>query len=307
LVDLWTDEESWVRERAGTRQFVQWDLVGARLIPGEDGDLVIDGAPYLYPAGAREEILESLRDAHREAGDEDLATFFKRAAPLFHWLWLDHVALPPRPTPVNAEGDPFVFARVVFDVRDRAAALTALGSHPDLTGEDDGRYAWHEAMDVEGTRRSLGSVVLQAGRLTVETTSEARAARGRGFVEGLAGSAVTYRTPEYQEVDEALKDGGGVATPPAEVLAELQAAAAADLHERHYRAWPDAPLTALGGRTPREAAGLEALRPRGVALLTDFERRAGRQRRAGHLAHDVGWLWSELRLPRPWRGSGASA
>ncbi|MGH7263494.1 MAG: hypothetical protein ACREMB_01405, partial [Candidatus Rokuibacteriota bacterium] len=80
---------------------------------------------------------------------------------------------------------------------------------------------------------------------------------------------------------------------------ELQAAVAAEFYERHYRAWPDTPLPALGGRTPREAAGLEALRPRLVALLEDFESRAERQRRAGHPAHDVGWLWDELRLPRP--------
>ena len=145
LVDLWTDERFWVRERAATRQVVQWDLLGARLMPGEHGHLVMDGAPYLYPAAAREDILGAFRDAYQEAEHRDPGTFFKRAASLFHGLWLDYVALPPRPNVVTAEGDPFVFARVVFDVGDRAQVLASLASHPDSRREPTGATS--------GTRR----------------------------------------------------------------------------------------------------------------------------------------------------------
>ena len=75
----------------------------------------MDGAPYLYPAAAREEIVQALRDDERLSEAPDPAAFFKSAAPLFHWLWLDHAAQPPTPALVTAEGDPFVFARVRFD------------------------------------------------------------------------------------------------------------------------------------------------------------------------------------------------
>lgn len=300
LVDLWTDERSWVRERVATRQVVQWDLLGARLMPGEHGDLVMDGAPYLYPAAAREDILEALRDAYQEAEHQDPGTFFKDAAPLFHGLWLDYVALPPRPELVTAEGDPFVFARVLFDVRERVQVLASLASHPDLTSGADGRYVWYEAKDTEGMRRRLGVFVVEGDGLTFETMSEARATRGRGFLEGLAGGAVTYRTTEYQDVDEALEDGADdTASPPADVPAELEASLATEFYERHYRDWPDRPLPALGGRTPREAAGLAELRPTLVALLKDFESRAERQRREGRTAYDFRRLWGELGLTRP--------
>jgi hypothetical protein len=300
LVDLWTDERAWVRERIATRQLVRWDLLGARLMPGEHGDLVMDGAPYFYPAAAREDILEELRDAYREAGEPEVAAFFKSSAPLFHWLWLDHVALPPQPALVTAEGDPFVLARVRFDLNDRARVLAALASHPDLMAGSGGRYVWYEAKDAAGMRRRLGIFTVEEDSLAFETTSEPRAARGRGFLEGLAGGAVTYRATEYQDVDEALEDGAeDAATRPADVPAELEVTLAAEFYEQHYREWPDTPLPALGGRTPREAAGLAESRPALVALLKDFESRAERQRRAGRTAYDFRELWGKLGLARP--------
>jgi hypothetical protein len=215
LVDLWTDERAWVSERIATRQVVQRDLLGARLMPGEHGDPVMDGAPYLYPAAAREEILEGLRESYRRSGETAVAAFFKTTAPLFHWLWLDHVALPSRPA-VTAEGDPLVFARVCFDVDDQPRVQASLSSHPDLMPESDGLYVWYAAKDAGGTRRRLGVLVVEGDRLTVETTSEARAARARGFLEGLAGSAVTYRTTEYQDDDATEAGAGDASTPPAD-------------------------------------------------------------------------------------------
>jgi hypothetical protein len=201
---------------------------------------------------------------------------------------------------VTAEGDPVVVARVVFDLEDRAAALAALGSHPDVTEGSEGDYGWCEGKDDIGMRRSLGAFVLEGDQLVFQTTSEARAARGRGFLEGLAGRAVTYRTTEYQDVGEALEESGDLEPdPPAEVSADVQAAAAAEFYERYYRDWPDTPLPALGSRTPREAAGLSEWRPALLALLKDFESRAERQRRAGQPAYDFRRLWGELGLPRP--------
>lgn len=60
LADLWTDQRLWIRERRATRQLVRWDLMAVRLMPGADGELVIDGPPYPFPASDKEEILDGL-------------------------------------------------------------------------------------------------------------------------------------------------------------------------------------------------------------------------------------------------------
>jgi hypothetical protein len=305
LVDVWTDERLWVRERAGTRQLVRWDLLAARTMPGADGDLVMDGPLLLFPATEKEEILAGLRRAHRtyarRVPDADVGSFFKQAGALFHRLWLDRVALRPAPALVTPEGDPFVFARAAFDVRLEGAAASRRRPRRSAADPDEVIFETRTQRPGRAARRSLGTFVLKGDRLVFETTSRARADRGRGFLEGLVGSAIRFRATRYQDVEQALAEHRGTprerAEPdfPPEVVAQLTF----DFYDRHYRAWPDAPLPALGNRTPRQAARLASLRPRLVALLKGMENASERDRRTGRPAYDFGWLWGELGLERP--------
>ncbi len=319
LIDLWTGRQVWVQERLGSEQLVRWDLLAVRLMAGADGHAVIDGPAYLYPLASKRALLRSLRRAHREfrrsapvAGGAD---FFKLAGPLFHHFWLEWVALRPRPTLLTAEGDRWVFARAIFDVRDPEALAAALARHPDLVPEGEGGYTWTEpATDF---RRGVGRFVLEGGRLVLETQSPQRVERGRRFLESLAGAAVRFRVAEYEDADRALDriaaarsaragggaaphrsagaGSGGVATIPRQVEGDIVGA----FYEQHYRRWLDEPIPALGGRTPREAARLRDGRPRLVALLQQFENLSARQRLAGQPAYDFGWMWAELGLKRP--------
>jgi hypothetical protein len=265
---------------------------------------VLDGLPYLFPATAAVPILKNLRRMHRAFRREfpggDLAAFFKTIGMVYHHLWLDLVALRPPLRVVTAEGDEMVFARVTFDVCDEGALRTALEAHPDLDEQEDGRYAWHEPEDAHGFRRGLGTFVLKGDRVVFETTSRPRAARGRRLLEDLAGTAVRFRATRYQGVEQALRESPRPREPRrAEVPPELEAQLAADYYERHYRTWPDTPLPALGGRTPRHAAGLKTVRPKLIALLKDMESHAERDRRYGRPAYDFSWLWGDLGLDQP--------
>ncbi len=303
LVDLWTDERLWVRERKATRQLVRWDLLAARIVPEAEGTLVIEGGLYLYPVEARGAMLKELRRAHRtfarRSPGEDLTAFFKRVAVLFHWLWLDWVVFPPLPTFVTSEGDPVVLARVVLDVLDRSALVRALASHPDLEDQGDGSYAWLE--DAPPGRRGLGTYVLKEKRIVFETTSRERAERGRRLLEDAAGEAVRFRATRYEDVEQALKRRRASPEPrPAErVPPEVEAQVVGEYYEQHYRDWLDQPLPALGNRTPRHAARLKTGRPRLIALLKEFENQSERLRREGRPAYDFGWMWEALGLERP--------
>lgn len=302
LVDLWTDERLWVRERLATRQLVRWDLLAARVVPGTGGDLVLDGAPYLYPVGARAEILKELRRAHqafaRQFPGDDLTAFFKWAGMLFHQWWLDWVLFPPLPTIVTPEGDPVVFARAIFDVLDRPALVRALAACPDLEDQGEGSYAWVE--DAPPGRRSLGTFVLKGDRLVFETTSRQRAERGRRLLEDVAGGAVRFRATHYEDVERALEKSRASPKPRRpQIPPEVEAQIVGEFYERHYRDWLDQSVPALGNRTPRQAARLESVRPRLIGLLKEFENQSERMRREGRPAYDFGWMWQELGLERP--------
>jgi hypothetical protein len=306
LLDLWDKARVSVRERLATHQLVRWDVLGARVMPDEDGVPVMDGTPYLYPAAKKDAMLKDLRRANRDFRKQALgddAEFFRTCGPLFFWSWIEHVVLAARIRFRTPEGDELIFARAVFDVLDDPALEAALAAHPALARGRDGSYAWHEPESADGLRRNLGTFVPEPGRLVLETTSEARAKRGRAFLEALAGAAVRHRATSLESVQRAVERRPPRAAPAAdEVPPEIAAQAALAFYERHYRGWVDTPLPALGGKTPRAAAASKTGRPRLVALLKEMETGAARQRLAGEPAYDFGWMWGELGLERPGPG-----
>jgi hypothetical protein len=301
LRDLWDDETLWVTERLATQHIVTWDVIAARVSRGENGETVLETIPHIYPAAAKDDLLKDLRKAHRvftrRFPKKSIADFFKSMAPFFHQSWLERVALRPFPKVRTAEGDPFIFAKVIFEVKDRGAVLAKLGGHADVVDHGDGTYAWLEPAGV--FQRSLGTIVIEAGRLVLESTSKRRAERGQERLESLLEEAVRFKAISYEDVGQALKHRPNPAAKekPA-VSPELEAELLQRFYEEHYRKWPDEPLPALGNRTPRYAARLKTLRPKLVALLKDFESQAERQRRAGQPAYDFSWIWNELGLSR---------
>jgi len=171
--DLWDDRRLYVRERAATRQIVVWDLVVARIGPGGDGETVFETLPYLFPAADKDALLKGLRKAHQlfthEFPDSDLSDFFRKMAPVFHKLWLEHVALPPPPKMFTGDGEPFIFAKVLFDLADRDAVIRSLADRDDIVDQDDGSYVWLEpAGDLQ---RSVGTIIIEEKRVVLETTS----------------------------------------------------------------------------------------------------------------------------------------
>ncbi|MBI2527311.1 MAG: SEC-C domain-containing protein [Candidatus Rokubacteria bacterium] len=303
LLDLWAGKRIQVQERLATRQVVQWDVLAARVMLGPDGVPLLDGVPYLYPARAKDAIMKELRSLHRRfrrrvRGDD--VDFFKRSGPVFFLWWLEYVVLASRLAFRTAEGDEMVFASAVFDIRDREALERALASHPDLDRHDDGSYAWHEPGGGEEFRRSLGWFILRDDRVVLETTSQQRAERGRALLEALCGEAVRHRATSLESVERALERRP--AKPPREadrVPPEVEAEVLGAYYDKHYRDWVDTALPALGGQTPREAAGSKTSRPRVIALLKDMESLSARDRLEGRPAYDFGWMWAELGLDRP--------
>ena len=148
LRDLWDDRRLWVRERLATQELATWDVIAGRLGRGAGGEVVFETIPHVYPATAKDGLLKGLRKSHRlftrEFPERSLADFFRSMAPMFHQLWLEQVVLRPMPKIVTADGDSFIFAKVIFDLLDRGALTAALMDHPDVVDHGDGSYTWLE-------------------------------------------------------------------------------------------------------------------------------------------------------------------
>ena len=304
LLDLWANKRVRVRERLATSQLVQWDILAARIIIGPQGEPILDGSPYLYPAREKELILRVLRRLGRSLRGKlprrDETTFFKNIGMVFHDLWLELVAQRSPPTLVTAEGNEVVLCRAVFDVHDRAALQAALANHPELERQDDGSYAWlAEKADEAGFRRGFGTFVIEKARVVLETVSSQRAERGRALLEAAAGPAVVYRATSSEGVQRALERRPARRMRPEDEVPPAAAEVVQAFYERHYRGWLDEPLPALDGGTPREAASRKSARPKVIALLKDMENHSARERLEGRPAYDFGWMWGQLGLERP--------
>ena len=153
--------------------------------------------------------------------------------------------------------------------------------------------------DEAGPRATQGTIVLEGTRLVLETTSRPRAERGRTLIETLVGASARYRATAYEDIGQAARRRDDQPVPPSPVPPAIEARLLGDFYERHYRTWPDTPLPALAGRTPRETAQKPATRGKVIGLLKQMENRAARQRQERQLAYDFGWMWAELGLERP--------
>lgn len=112
LVDLWNHRRHFVRDREASRELVAGDVLAARLVPGPDGDLAIEGASLLYGHEAKEGALRLLHAVHDEASatlPPGLAEtgVFKAAPPVLHAVWMTMaVGAPPPGVP---GGDPLIW------------------------------------------------------------------------------------------------------------------------------------------------------------------------------------------------------
>lgn len=305
LRDLLESETVWVRERAATHYVARWDILGARIVRDPDGDatFVADLYPFLqqHKALVLKGLRRFLRLGKRRVEPEAMLEDLKRLAPFFFQAWWDMVACPPIPKMTNFDGHKLVWTKTAFDVLDRQALDRELQRIPEFEMDEPHQWTWFR--DERDERRVLGHVEFREEMLVLETNSLERAERGRELLESRVGALLRYRLQHSEDTRARLdrqRDEGTDSEPAAAQLEpELQQRMRRELLDKHYRAWPDIPVPALDGRTPRHAARLKTQRQRVVDLLKEFENSEAHEVLQGREAYDFGWMWDELGLERP--------
>lgn len=298
LRDILSGEVHHVVERSASTSLRPGHVVLARVIA--DGDLAIMsglGPIPLSPAshqaviGFREAVLSPLGPVNRAN--------VKAAAPeilaLYHRLV--HEALHPAPLRLqNTDGDPLAPTTLEFKVR--CSVREAFGRLKPLSLEDDENgllesASWSDTGELTGVElvwskrgnklhrewdnTTLGTLALSPGRLSVSVNSTKRARRVRRLVEKYLGADVMFQRETTESIeallDAARHDGArgedAGAGPPVEDTAEGRAMID-EMSRRHWEAWFDEKIPALGGVTPREAAKTPVGRERLEALLAEY-------------------------------------
>jgi hypothetical protein len=310
LRDVERSTRTTVHEALGSRSFQRADLVAARVVErGASGQPEIERGILQLPGLVRRELEARLAifraERHREnprAGEADVD---KQTAVYFHDAWMSCLANPPIPRLKTTDGEDVVPTRVQFEVTDAAGVAGALGARVELKADSEGRWLW-TGKNREGEEIVLGHIHLEAESLTLECHSVERAERGRALIESLGGFRVRHRATAHENLAMTLREqlrSGRVASaaPETDLPRDAQEALVLDHLGRHYRAWVDEPMPALGGQTPRAAAKDPDLRPKLAELIRELEGQYASALKRGEPAYDPSWMWRELELPdRAW-------
>ena len=284
LRDLLSHEERHVQETTASELLVTRDAILARVVD-YDGVSILGGVHRRpLPPGHAAEVVRRMRGGWLRR---------KRAMPLDRLRdeafgrslirrWEAAVAkLDERsgllPDLSNTDGDPLLFTTDHFRIAPGArsmveAQLTTL-EDVNLPIPEDPAYVF---LRPGGTRHGnpenmvIGRVVVSGEMLRLETNSRERADALRKRVETACGDRIRYRGREHADP---LPDKAALALPDSapESFSPVPAQLVLDLKQHHYADWPDQPLPALNGQTPREAVRTAEGRATVDDLLKDME------------------------------------
>ncbi len=295
-----------VSERTLSRSVSRGQAIAARVVrAGASGrpELELSVLPIsLFVLDDLVDELKEWRDAHRRAHpSEPPAAFWKLTPPLICDVWASALLDPVIPRLANTDGEPLVWSVVQFDVVDAAALRRALDAVDWLASDGEGGWSW-DANVGRADAKVMGSLQMDGAKLVLECNSVERAERGRALVEDAAGAAIRFVVTSHEDLQAAaqrsMRSGQPAPStaPEADIPPEVVEELTLDYYARHYRSWVDERIPALGGQTPREAAGSADRRDAVIGLIRGLEGRYQDALRSGQPAYDPSWMWEELAL-----------
>jgi hypothetical protein len=286
--DLLGGEEHFVHEVSGSRRLRPREAVLGRVVSYEGG-AVFCGL-YPRPLGPRDadEIVQEVRKLLRVRGvrpvpREKLARVETGLELILSWRetveWLEADA-ERMPVLHNTDGEPLVFVEdhYTFAPEARSRVLEALANQEGVEVEEDEQGIIHtfmkqgNAMHADWENTVVGRADVGTDSLRLEANSVNRADALRRRVEAACERLLTHRTRQEKTAETLRKEREGKPLPPREPPSPEMLAALREVKERHYAAWLDNKLPALGGQSPREAVRTKAGRHAVEVVLKELER-----------------------------------
>jgi len=302
LKDLLLGGEYDVKEKLATRSLSKWDIYAARLLY-IDGKYIMSGSAYPYPVKQKERILEDIHaefeDYRQEYPEGAMDDFLKRESEIFNFYWYDLIRNPILPVLHTTTGEPMIFAKAVFEIRDKEALMKGLKDIKDFeqNGEE---YTWFARRNKEGSATVLGGIEIKENRLTLECNSKKRLEKGKKLILKALPDSLIHKIDTFQDPMKAMKDYEKKPheKPVSEIPMEIQQQFYTEFMQKHSEKWLKKKVPALGGKTPLQAVKTEEGRRKVIELLKSFENSEEHNKKEGRPFYDVSWMWERLGLER---------
>ena len=297
LTDLLAGGELFVNDVNTSKWAVRWDCFLAR-VEEFDGSYSFTAMVISIP----QPLVAPLKDWANQARERSGLSWTVFLRTYSHKLRQESSRLIKRgagPTQiVSFEGDELVFSRARYAVVNEEAVRRVLDQSGAFLGDEDAAgYGWlDEAEDANGARRAYGHVHIGGGELTLECSTRQRLERGKELLRNLVGEHLRHLDDRFKTLEGALRDSKASTSPPkgSGLPPEVERKLVQKVLDDHYRNWPDMPLPALDGKSPREATATREGRAQLTDLLKEFENREEHKRRDGLAWYDVSKVKIEL-------------
>jgi hypothetical protein len=280
LEDRLTGEVCLVQEKLASTTLVKRDTVLGRVTTFQGWALLCGVHPRpLLPADAAEVVRRVRSRLRRKRAvpvdrlqNEKIGVYLIRR-------WEEAVAEFDRRRAVppdlrNTDGDPLVLTVDHFEVkpagrRDVEARLSTLPDvEPPERDDDESVHVFVRPGDDVMESTLIGVARPSRDRMRIESNSRQRADTLRKQIEDVCCGLIRHRAREYPNpLHPASRAAGKTEVTPRPEFRQLEL----DFKEQHYADWPDHPLPALGGRTPREAMHTKEGRDEVDLLLMEME------------------------------------
>jgi len=317
-------EDVEVSEVAGTQGLHPGDVVYTRVLRSSDANIMVGAGSQPFEPnliGNFQQLREIVRGISKEDGVPiGLAVRLAEASLRRAYFTLrSQVENVGPPKLCNTDGDPLLHCRQTFDLKGRIeAALPLLASlcpaetpetlMQDAEKDKSGAVCRAEVLWIGKAKRNTagfentvkGKILLEQGRITVETNSEKRAQTIRKDLEKRLGGDCVFKgmtvetlTPKKFAQGPPRRSSAGdedLMEHP-EVRAQVE-----KMMQKHWEEWYDTKIPVLGNLTPRKAAKLPEGRERLEALLFDYAQ-SSKANPKNPMNADIAAIKKELGLP----------
>jgi len=302
LKDLLMGGEYDVREKSATRSARKWDIVAARLLL-VDGSYIMSGSVYPYPLKEKERILSDIHaqfeNFQSDNPDAPMDVFLKCNSEIFNLYWCDLIL---NPTPIKlhtTSGDPLLFSKAFFEIRDKETIISGLTKIKGFEREDE-VFTWYDKRDKEGSATIFGRAEIKGNQLILEANSQKRLEKGKKLILEALSDAIVYKVDTFQDPMQAMESVKERSTgrPENEIPMEIQQEVYTKFMQKHSEKWLKDNVPALDGRTPLQAAKTEEGKQKVSELLKFFENMEEHNKKEGRPFYDMTWMWERLGLTR---------
>ena len=313
--DLFDNNEIFVNDIRSSRRMTKWDIGALRVIKTL-GKFYLSGAACLLPATRKADMIqfgkESFLRFKMEKPEATWQDFFKERGHTFiNFAFMKAAQAPKIVTP---EGDPILFTKAVYEVKDYDKAVNALYEIPDLEIVESNKDEIHFKLvteikdhyinegnirfetslvsdDGDPQYRSMGDLTINSKQLILDCLSEKRLELGKEMLKTL-GDSIEFisESKQHPDLSGRKNEGEKGITQQDEIDDSVREMLRKKFLDDHYRRWVDMPIGSLGGMTPREASKTQEGKEKLKEVLKVMENAEERRHKAGELSYDVNKL-----------------